>query len=544
MIVAGSTARVAQKNNTKQSVLPAPMAGMDARLGAGADDPNVCLWAINMVPSEYGYRTRQGYREWQIGLPSEVRTVVPYEGLVATDLDDKIFAVCAEGIYDVSGQAGIPVQKFAFADNGDDAGWGVFTHYIDGSGDDMVYYADGANGLFLYTPATDTWAQATGITAAPGSLGTLDVTNIVYIVSHKLRLWVIEKDDNKAWYLPVGSFIGEATEFFFGSKFKHGGDLVGLFNWTVDGGAGRDDFLVALSRGGDVLPFSGDDPSSDMTWENIGVFFVGRVPRGNRVASEYGGELYLLSSLGIMSMGELVSGSEPEDPTRASIGQKISRLVRLDMRDYSRVHGWNIKFMADQATLIVNTPLRSDGGYRQYVMNTTNHAWGLWRDIPYVCGESYDGDLLVGDPTGRVLRMDQTVDNVPENGGTGDDIRWFVLSAFNFLDAPAVNKRVKFIRPNFSTVESAPSVECYAYYDYFTAEPLSPVGAPSPVGGSLWDTALWDADNWSSTTNMPFHNLNGAWGMGRTVAVAMTGRSRGICVFVSWDIMWDVGGFL
>ncbi|RKZ92623.1 MAG: hypothetical protein DRQ40_08530, partial [Gammaproteobacteria bacterium] len=427
---AASSMRVAQQSSVEQAVLPAPLGGMDARIGVSSEDMNVCLWAINMLPAEYGMRVRKGYREWQDSLPSEVRTVIPYDALDQTGGSDKIFAVSKEGIYDVTAVGGTPALKFTFAAQTINAGWGVFTHYIDAAGDDILFYADSENGLLTYTPATDTWAQATGITAAVGSLGPFDVTKVAYIVVHKLRIWLVEKDANKAWYLGVRASSGEATEFLFGAKFKHGGDLVGLYNWTVDGGDGRDDLLVAVSRGGDVMPYSGDDPSSDMTWENRGVFFIGRVPRGNRVASEYGGELYLLSTLGVISMQELVSGAEPEDPNRSQIGAKISRLIRLDMRDYKNLHGWNIKFVSEESALVVNTPLRSDETYRQYVLNLTTHGWGLWRDLPYVCGEVYDGDLLLGGPDGRVHRMDVNVDDfIP--GGDGNDIKWFIFTSFS-----------------------------------------------------------------------------------------------------------------
>ncbi len=544
MLQKQSSMRVAQQQTSQATVIPAPVGGMDDRVGVASDNLDVCLWAINMMPAQYGCRVRQGYRVWQQGLPSEVRTVMPYVTFAdgGVGAGNKLFAVCAEGIYDVTTYAGTPSQEIAFTDTGDNSGWGVFTHYVDQSGDDILYYADGANGLFIYQAGA--WAQASGITAAPGSIGTIDVTKIAYIVVHKLRIWLIERDANKAWYLGVGAFTGEATEFFFGNKFKHGGDLVGLFNWTVDGGAGRDDHLVAVSRGGDVLPYTGDDPSSSMTWENTGVFFIGRVPRGNRVASEYGGELFLLSSYGVTPMSQLISGAEAEDNTRASVGQKIARLMRIDMRGLVNFHGWNIKFVADEGVIVVNTPKRSDDTYRQYVMNTGTAAWGLWRDIPYVCGESYDGDLLIGDPEGRLLRMDQSQDNIGLNESSGEDIRWYLLSSFTTLGAPALNKRVKFIRPNFSVGTSAPTIETYALYNYYALEPAMPVTGPNQPTGAVWDTALWDVDQWSQLVNLPFYTTRGAWGMGRTVAIAMTGRSNGNTIFASWDVMWDTGGFL
>lgn len=541
----GSSLQVAQQQTAQSTVFPAPLGGMDGRIAVADDDLNVCLWAINIMPTEFGMRVRNGYREWQTGMPSEVRTMIPYDGTVETGLDDKIFAVCAEGIYDVTGQGGTPILKFAFSDTSEDSGWGNYLHYNKPNGDDIMYYADGANGLFLYDPALDTWVQATGIVPNPDALNTIDVTNIVYIVSHKLRLWFIEKDKTYAWYLGVNSYTGEATEFFFGGKFKHGGDLVGLYNWTQDGGQGRDDFLVAISRGGDVMPYRGDDPSSAMTWENIGLFFIGRVARGRTCASEYGGNLFMLSALGIVSMNELVAGAEVLDPSRSQLGAKIATLVRTDMVSLSDKHGWAIKFVADQGMLTVNTPLRSTGGYRQYVMNTTTSGWGLWRDIPLVSSEPYQGDLMIGDPDGRVLRMDRTVDNVPKEGGEGTDISWVILTSYSNLGSPALNKRAKFIRPNFSVSEAKPTFDVFAFYDYFTVLPAAPIDIPQPLeGGSLWDTADWDINNWGQGATEIFFRTAGANGMGRAVAIAMSGRSRGRTTLASWDLMWDTGGFL
>jgi hypothetical protein len=544
MLAPASNRQIAAPQTMQQTVLPAPIGGMDARIGVAADNMSVCLWAINILPVEYGMRVRDGYREWQIGMPSEVRTIIPYEGLVQTGADDKIFAVCAEGIYDVSIQSGTPVQKLAFSNTGADSGWGVYTHYIDASGDDLIYYADEGNGLFIYTPATDTWAQATGIVPSPDAITTFNIEDIVFIVSHKLRLWFITRDDNKAWYLPVNSYIGEANEFFFGAKFKHGGDLVGLYNWTVDGGAGRDDHLVAVSRGGDVLPYTGDDPSADTTWENTGVFFIGQVPLGKRNASQYGGELFLLSAHGVTSMSDLTSGAEPEDPNRSQLGGKIGRLLTDDMQNLIGQRGWAIKFFAYEGMFIISTPLRSDGTYRQYVMNTTTYGWGLWRDIPFVCSEAFKGDLLIGDPNGRVLRMDSDSDNIPAAGGAGEDIKWFILTSFTTGGAPALNKRVKFIRPNFSVTESAPSTNVYALYNYYTVEPAMPITGPGSISGDVWDTAKWDEAVWSSTQTLPFNRIDGAWGIGTVFAVATTGRSRGQTLLASWDVSWDVGGFL
>jgi hypothetical protein len=423
------------------------------------------------------------------------------------------------------------------------SGFGVQTHYVTQAGDNIVLYADGENGLFTYDPVGDTWAQTTGISAAPGSSGIFTVENVVFVVVHKLRIWLVESGAEKAWYLPVSSIAGDAEEFFFAQKFQNGGELVGLYNWTVDGGNGRDDNLVAVSRAGDVIPWTGEDPSDAATWTSTGTFFIGSVPRGNRIASEYGGELYLLSSLGVTSMSDLLSGANPDDPFRNLIGYRIARFLREDMDAYQFDHGWTMRFITRIGALIITTPQRNDGNYRQYIYNLATGGWGWWRDVPILGIDVWDGKVMFGDKTGRVLRMDVAPDNVTLDGLTRLKINWYLLTSYQSLGTPAMFKRVKMMRPNFLT-DTKPAFEAHAFYDYEVAEPLPPVTDPIAPEGSAWDVDDWDVGKWAAGIPSPYSSPVGGSGIGRSVAVALVGASFDDTFLASIDIMWDVGGWL
>ena len=77
MLQKASSKFVAQQAAGQSMTIPAPRGGMDDRIGIGADNMEACLWAINMMPAEFGMRVRNGYRAWQTGLPSEARTISP-----------------------------------------------------------------------------------------------------------------------------------------------------------------------------------------------------------------------------------------------------------------------------------------------------------------------------------------------------------------------------------------------------------------------------------------------------------------------------------
>ena len=95
-----------------------------------------------------------------------------------------------------------------------------------------------------------------------------------------------------------------------------------------------------------------------------------------------------------------------------------------------------------------------------------------------------------------------------------------------------------------STGSNVPTFSVAAVYDYFTGETPPPVAAPDEYEGDVWDTAVWDGAFWASDLAYPFQEARGANGMGRVMAIATSGRSRGVTTLISWDVMWDTGGFL
>lgn len=517
------------------TTLPAPIGGVDGRFSLASNRPENCTYAYNLVPTEYGLRTREGYREWVIGLGGlGVRTLIPSRGVTGSESGDALFVTTNEGIWDVTTPAVPPVSELTFTTQTDAAGWGHYTHYTDDAGNSSIFLADSANGLFEYDISLGTWAQA------PGIIG-VDVTNIVFVVVHKQRIWLIEKDATHAWYLPIGAKAGTVQRFEFGSKFKHGGELVGLYNWTLDSGSGVDDVLVGVSRAGDVLPYTGSDPSQVYSWELIGSYFIGDVPAGRRVASEFGGELHLLSDYGLVSMSDLLRGVSNTGQAMERT-QKVSRFIRDDMDLYAQDRGWEIKFNTNEGVLLVNTPKRIDQ-YLQYRANLAvgdGGAWGFWRGVPGLTFEPWRNRLMIGTEDGRVLRMDTTVDESTIADPVGKPVEFSLLGNFLDFGGPGRFKWGSHARPDFLATQR-PSFEAKFVYDFDIAE-LPQVGAPVDVPQSAWDSSLWDAAVWGADRAVAHSRLFGSWGPGRTMAVAIRGSSVTRTTLASYDVMWHAGG--
>ena len=522
------------------NTLPSPIRGIDGRVPVSANNPSVCLYSYNLVPSEYGVQVRNGYREWQVELDNTdgegVGTIIPFTSSTG---DNKLFATTNTGIFEVTVAGAVPVQVLAFGSTSIGSGKGVYTHYLSSADKDYIFYADRVNGLFRYDFDLDLWEIAPNITGVP-------VSTIDFVVSHKLRLWFCVKDSANAFYLPIDSIEGAAASFNFGSTFKHGGDLIGLYSWTVDGGDGVDDYLIGISRSGDVIPFRGSDPTQP-DWNTVGTYFVGAMAAGNRSASQYGGDVTILSSFGVTQLSDLLRGVDPRLTVEDTIGSKIAAIIRTDMIQYRESEGWDIKYLAAEGSIIITSPQKITGVWLQYVYNIPVRGWGFWRDTPIESIDTWQGVTYFGTRDGRVCAMDVSKDEVlldppPENEFNGVPINFSLLTSYGNFDSPSKFKVGQLVRPDF-LVKGAVTFNAKFMYDYDISEQTFG-GDAAASGDSLWDVGTWDNAVWADNQLTNFNRVGGASGMGRYVAIAITGSAPSDTVLASMDVTWTVGGNL
>jgi hypothetical protein len=534
----------AQKQSSKVFRYPAPLGGIDVRRSIGEGDLNTCVYTYNLSPFEAGMRVRKGFREWQETLSdgSSINTMIPFTSSSSDALTNQLFAVTREGIWDTTDYNATPVLKLAFSDTNVKAGYGTYAHYITDAGVDILFYADSRNGLFQYDPGTDVWAIATGITGPV-------ISNIRFIVVHKTRIWLIEESSTTAWYLGVGSITGAATAFYFGSKFKHGGALQGLFNWTVDGGAGVDDIFVAVSKAGDVVIYEGSDPTTS-DWRLRGNYFIGEVPNTPRFGSEQGGELYLLSSFGVISMNDLLQGVDTNvlraGADASSISLKIAGLLRTYMQESLNLEGWNVATIPSEGGLLISVPAVGSAARIQFYYNLATASWGLWRGLPLNSFTEFQDSVFFGSTDGRVCSMDVGVDNLLlapiDPLANGDPIHFSILTSYSSLDSPAIYKRPKLVRPDFlATLKPTHSTQ--VRYDFDVNEAIDfQLNAGDARASGTWDNGTWDLAVWGSDAPSSFPTIGGTWGYGRYLAIATVGESRTDTRLIGWDLIYDVGG--
>jgi hypothetical protein len=535
-----------QKQSSQVTRFPAPDGGMDIRKALGSSDLNTCVYTYNLCPFEYGLRVREGYREWQVGVNAGVsagiHTLIPFDSVAEDGVGDKLFAITNEGIWDVTLYDSTPIQMVVFLDQTSDAGYGTYTHYVDQAESDVLFYADNLNGLYSYDAVGEVWTNT-------GILDNLDETTVKFVMSHKDNVWFAVRGSTVGYYLPILAKKGDVTAQYFGDKFDHGGTLEGLFSWTVDGGAGVDDQLVAVSHAGDVIVYQGSGPD-EADWGMKGIYYIGEVPNTPRFGSEHGGELHLLSAYGLVSMNDLLQGVDTSvlrsGIDRSGIASKIAGLIREEMKAKISLRGWDVALAPSEGGILISTPTIGSAAPIQFYYNLATQGWGIWRDVPMQCFTEYQDSVVFGTADGRVMKMDVPYDNSLldpiDPARNGDDIEFSVLTAYSSLQADGLYKRVKLIRPDF-IAPLPPSHSSQARYDYDTDEGNNfQLREPSESAIGIWDAGSWDLAVWGSSTGSTFPTIGGAWGYGRYIAIATKGTSRSRTRLIGWDVIFDVGG--
>src|SRR5262245_21200697 len=303
--------RLATPQNTRRSrgevgnltSLAIPAKGINARDSLALMGPDNAISLVNVLCEAYGLRTRKGYSEWATNLPplspsgvmpvytmmhwypatavvtpltramtarsSMTRLMVAEPRSVTAAPVGKLFAARGGSLYDVTnGGVGPWTAQAGISAAGDFWTWLNFQNV---AGSFLVVTNDA--GKYAYYNGS-TWTVPTMGTGA-GQIDGVDPAKFCFVIEHKERLWFIEEQTAKAWYLPVGQITGIAKPFSFGEQFRHGGHLVALACWTVDGGVGVDDYLVAVGSQGDVALYKGTDPDSASAWAIQGVWHIG-----------------------------------------------------------------------------------------------------------------------------------------------------------------------------------------------------------------------------------------------------------------------------
>lgn len=535
-----ATRRPPRPATLKSKTFPAPVGGLNTVSPASSMPDTDCPVAWNVIGSEQGCRTRNGYMEWVTGLlgaaDNTVRTVIPYSGSKQDGTLDKLFAVTSKGIFDATVSTGAPgAALITFGTQTGNAGYGTWW-FMSNAGTRNVIYVDEENGYYLYTEGVG-WAQVTN-----GAGGTQinppgDATQYVGGTFFKQRNWFVRKNSTIADYLGIGAVAGAATSFDFGSKFKAGGFLTNLYNWSYDGGSGMANYLVAVSSAGDIVIYDGLNPNDATNFYIRGVWQTAGVPYGRRIATDFGGDGLILTTTGILPLSKLVVGNPIVDRTVYSTVKIANLFAQLVQQSYG-LKGWSLRFHPGDGALIVTVPQADGQATQQLAMSLSTKGWARYRGLPILSAETWHGQLYFGTADGRVCIATGYVDNQLRNAPqTFNTVDWSIVTK---AEKSVLNRIIRHIQPTILAGEN-PLVNAAGRVNYDQSECPVPIGAPGRGGGAAFDSARFDVDVFAGDF-VTFQPMVGAAGRGKSIGAAIRGAAYQRTIFAGVDVLYDEGG--
>jgi len=565
--------------------LAAPIGGWNARDSLAEMPPLDAVQLTNFFPTPYDVELRRGYTKFSTGITGQVNSLMTYAGTTSQTL----FAAAGNKIYNASTSTATTsfssltsdkLQHINFSNIGGDYlvacngtdptmvydGTSWFTmattstaqtiSSITHSGTTATVTTASAHGLstnnqvvisgatptqyngayvitvtgtttFTYTMATAPSSNATVV----GSYTVLGITGVdsstfVNVNLFKNRLYFVQENTLRVWYMPTNALGGTAQVLDFGGIARNGGYIQAMGTWTLDAGYGVDDFAVFITNMGEVIVYQGTDPSSASTWALKGVWQIGYV-FNRRCLFKWAGDLLILTNDGLMPLTAELQSSRL-DP-RIALTDKIFQAVATAAQNYNTNFGWQIMYFAKPQMLILNIPI--SGGTQQYVMHTITKSWANFTNIGAACFEMYYDNCYFGGNgfVGQFWNGDSDA---------GTNINAVAQQAYNYFDARGQLKRFSMVRPIIQTDNGVPTILAGMSYDFDAANPqnsLSYNPAVSQVG--LWDTAKWDNNIWTAGL-ITTKQWQGVTGIGYAASFTLNIASQNI------ELHWDSTDFV
>lgn len=512
--VFGQLAQTAVRAVSNVASLPAPVKGWNARDSVANMDPMDAVQLTNFFPSTTTVNLRYGYTQYATGLPGQVETVMAYAGAAM----NKLKAVSGAAVYDTTSAGAVGAAEITGLGNSRFQ----YVNFATTAGN----YLCMVNGSTVYRVYDGTAWHKDG-DGPPYDITAATSSTLVDIHVFKSRLWFIQTNTLKAWYLPINSIGGAATMFDLSGVFQQGGYLQSLATWTLDAGYGVDDYLVFTTTKGEVAVYRLTDPATPAGTALIGIWSIGS-PIGRRSMIKYKGDNLIICQDGVFPMAGALQSSRL-DP-QVSITDRIQSAMSQAITSYGANFGWQLLQFSKENMLILNVPVQEGLSQQQFIMNTITGAWCNFTGWAANCWEIYQDSAYFGGNTYVGLAWNGNSDN-------GTAIQGNALQAFNAFRSPGLKKRYTRIRP-FLYTNGTPTIYANLNINFDVSDPTTPLTfVATPYG--VWDTAVWDSALWGSDLVVS-QQWQGANGVGEWAGPRLKVASNGIQVnWAATDIVYE-----
>jgi hypothetical protein len=381
----------------KVVTVPAPIGGLNARDSLAAMPETDAIILNNWWPQPYGCSVRKGYQEFALGMPGEVASLAGWSSILNTQ---KLFAWSGANMYDITAGGTVGAAIVTGLSN---ANWQT-TSMTNAAGAHLIAVNGSDNGIIYNSSGVARLVAGDGI--VPNTWNGINPQAAIQLAVHQGRLWAVQKNTSKGWYLPVGQVMGIFVSFDFGPMFSRGGFLQYLFTWTIDDGNGAEDHLVAMSSEGEIVVYGGTNPNDPDAWALVGVYYAGAPVAGYRSFTKLAGDMAMITQRGVVSLSALLASTKVNQGETIIRSSKIQFLVSDATTNYGALPGWQLTYAAPYNMLLLNVPVVTSGGNFQFAANELmpSEPWTQFSNMDASCWLVHDNLLYYGDYDGRVLQ--------------------------------------------------------------------------------------------------------------------------------------------
>lgn len=508
--------KVKQGNTAAINHVTAPLKGLSLSSKLSTGDPLKATILDNWVLDEDKIRCRHGRKKIfsHPGL-GPVETLVPYYGFPTQNM-----ALATVG--KLTSYSGVDLHS-GFLSN--DWSWSSFSNLGDTT---YTVMCNGMDGVWSWDGTNLAAGLVKEAVTAPTSAAWVDPDRMNIIMSHQNHLWFADQDNLAIFYLPLQQKNGALAVMPMSAIFKRGGIIRAIYSWTVDGGNGMNDKLVIFSSNGECAIYSGTDPDTDYKLDGV---FRFDAPMSKNCVVQYGGELYVLISTGLVPMSTLMRAQVEQ------LGQTDKDVYSAFMdaaRRFRSQPGWMAFLDPSTSRIICNMPAGGINHYDQMVRFMPNSYWTTWSAIPSRCWGWLNNTLYVGDDKGNLYAVSRLY--LDDDGAA---IKVDVQFAWSNFKTPGV-KQFKMLKPYIIT-DGQPSPVIDMQVDYETNPPVNQPDLTFSTAGASWDDADWDTSDWAPPSTM-VGKWSGVGRLGTVGAVRLQALISG-CEFAlsGADILYETG---
>jgi hypothetical protein len=307
--------------------------------------------------------------------------------------------------------------------------------------------------------------------------------NLTYVWKYRGRFFFIEGGTMNAWYLPTNAYQGRILQIPLAGAATKGGKLLCGFTWSIDAGDGIDDKCVFMTDQGELLIFTGSDPSTAANWRQEGRYATS-TPLGMNCHQAIGGDVLIATVDGIIP----ISASITKDTSQlelASITRAIKPMWRQEV-NAKRALPWTMMKWDEYGALFVSWPGGIPGSYTLGLVNIATGAWARYTGWDAMCFGRLRADAFFGTQDGKIVQMDRT--------GTDNGVPYtcIMVGGWEMFSSQSATVVWRQARASFAARAGEPfQPQLSATTDYVVVIPPPPSAAPDPGLLDVWDQGLW-----------------------------------------------------